>query len=182
MAAYYHLPDRPQQQHPLPYGVQPQPAYPPQHPVPYSVHPQPTYQPHHLQGGWGHDQVIQQYAHSGPPPQQSSYSEYELASIGHQASPYGTVIPESEKPEKFKPAPKYNDLGFMFAFLIQMAGFMVLSAFAVSNVIKVGIMKSGEKDIVEKDFFLSTNVMITFALGIGISVVYSYLYLLLTQL
>ncbi|KAF9371292.1 putative choline transporter, neither null mutation nor overexpression affects choline transport [Podila verticillata] len=202
MAEYYHLPDNPhylQQQHPVPYGVHPQPTYPPQHPVPYGVHPQPTYQPHHLQGRWGHDQVAQQYAYSGSPlpppqtswtlsppahspPQQSSYPEYELASIGHQAPPYRTGIPESEKPEKFKPASKYNDLRAMFAFLIQMAGFTVLSAFSVNNIIKAGIIKSGDKGIIEKDFFLSTNVMMTFALGIGISVVYSYLYLLLTHL
>ncbi|KAF8982532.1 putative choline transporter, neither null mutation nor overexpression affects choline transport [Haplosporangium bisporale] len=202
MAQYYHLPDKPhylQQQHPVPYGVHPQPTYPPQHPVPYGVHPQPTYQPHHLQGRWGHDPVAQQYAYSGSPlpppqtswtpslpahspPQQSSYPEYELASIGHQAPPYGAGILESEKLEKFKPSPKYNDLWAMIAFLIQMAGFMVLSAFAVNNIIKAGIIKSGDKGIIEKDFFLSTNVMMTFALGIGISVVYSYLYLLLTQL
>ncbi|KAK5801531.1 plasma-membrane choline transporter-domain-containing protein [Linnemannia elongata] len=186
MAEYYHLPDESR------YLQQ-------QHPVPYGVHPQPTYQPHHLQGRWGHDQVTQQYAYSGSPlpppqpswassppgnspPQQSSYPEYELASIGHQAPPYGTGIAESEKPEKFKPAPKYNDLWATFAFLIQMAGFIALSAFAVNNIIKAGIIKSGEKGIIEKDFFLSANVMVTFALGIGISVVYSYLYLLLTHL
>ncbi|KAG0048800.1 putative choline transporter, neither null mutation nor overexpression affects choline transport [Gryganskiella cystojenkinii] len=185
MPEYYHLPDKPnylQQQHPLPYGV----------------HPQPTYQPHHLQGRWGHDQVAQQYAYSGSPlppqssrtpsppghspTQQSSYPEYELASIGQQAPPYGTGIPENERPEKFKSAPKYNDLWAMFVFLIQMAGFMVLSAFAVSNIIKTGITKRGDKIIIDKDFFLSINVMVTFALGIGISVVYSYLYLLLTHL
>ncbi|KAK3807410.1 MAG: plasma-membrane choline transporter-domain-containing protein [Linnemannia elongata] len=202
MAEYYQIPDRPhylQPQHPVPYGVHPQPTYPPQHHVPYGVHPQPTYQPHHLQGRWGHDQVAQQYAYSGSPPpppqtscapsppthsppQQSGYSEYELVSFGHQAPPYGTGIPESQKPEKFKPAPNYNDLRAMLAFLIQMAGFMVLSAFAIHNILKAGIIKSGEKGIIEKDFFLSTNVMVTFALGIGISVVYSYLYLLLTNL
>ncbi|KAH7049612.1 plasma-membrane choline transporter-domain-containing protein [Linnemannia elongata] len=186
MAEYYHLPDESR------YLQQ-------QHPVPYGVHPQPTYQPHHLQGRWGHDQVTQQYACSGSPlpppqpswassppanapPQQSSYTEYELASIGHQAPPYVTSIAESEKPEKFKPAPKYNDLWATFAFLIQMAGFIALSAFAVNNIVKAGIIKSGEKGIIEKDFFLSANVMVTFALGIGISVVYSYLYLLLTHL
>ncbi|KAG0069847.1 putative choline transporter, neither null mutation nor overexpression affects choline transport [Linnemannia elongata] len=164
MAEYYHLPDKSR------YLQQ-------QHPVPYGVYPQPTYQPHHLQGRWGHDQVAQQYAYSGsplPPPQtswassppanspqqQSSYPEYELASIGHQAPPYGTGIAESEKPEKFKPAPKYNDLWTTFAFLIQMAGFIALSAFAVNNIIKAGLIKSGEKGIIEKDFFLSADVMV----------------------
>lgn len=158
MAEYYHLPDEPHYLHQ-------------QHPVPYGVHPQPTYQPHHLQGRWGHDQVAQQYAYSGSPlpppqtswtpgppahspPQQSSYPEYELASIEHQASPYGTGIPESKKPEKFKPAPKYNDLWAMFAFLIQMAGFMVLSAFAVNNIIKAGIIKAETKASLKRTFSL----------------------------
>jgi len=105
-----------------------------------------------------------------------------MASVGHQAPPHETGIPESEKPERFKPAPKYNDVWAMFAFLIQMVGFMVLSAFAVNNIVRVGITKSGDKGTIEKDFFLSPNVWMSFALGIGISVVYSYLYLLLTHL
>ncbi|KAG0268621.1 putative choline transporter, neither null mutation nor overexpression affects choline transport [Actinomortierella ambigua] len=172
-----------------------------QNPEPYGAHPQPTYQPDHLQGRWGHDQGIQQYPHSGPLPSStqtpwtpspqlhslplpppSGYPEHELVPIGHQAPPYKASTPESQKPEKFKHAPKYNDLWAMIAFLIQMVGFIVLSGFAISNIAKVGITKTGDKGKVEKDFFLATNVMVTFALGVAISVVYSHIYLFLTQM
>ncbi|KAF9280725.1 putative choline transporter, neither null mutation nor overexpression affects choline transport [Mortierella alpina] len=167
--------------------------------MPYGVHPQPTYQAHHLQGPWGQDQVGQQYAYSAspqplpqtswtpsppvhsPPPQQSRDPEHQLASIGHHAPSYKTGIVESEKREKFKPSPKYNDLWAMFAFLFQMVAFMVLSAFTIKNIIKTAVITSADKGTAEKDFFLTTNVMVSFTLGIGISVVYSYIYLLVTN-
>ncbi|KAF9977327.1 putative choline transporter, neither null mutation nor overexpression affects choline transport [Actinomortierella ambigua] len=181
MSEYHHLSDKP-------------PLYPQQqHPIPYGVRPPPTYQPHQQQGQWGHDQGIQQYPYSGTlpppqtvwnshPPQQPGNPEYELSSIGHQAPSGGTGVPESQKQEKFQLGKKINDLWALFAFLIEMVGYIVLSAFAISNIVKVGIVKTGEVDIVEKDFFLSTDVMVTFALGISVSVMYSYLYLLLTHM
>lgn len=69
----------------------------------------------------------------------------------------------------------------MFAFLLQMVAFMVLSAFAINNIIRTAVITSADKSTTEKDFFLTTNVMVSFALGIGISVVYSYIYLLVTN-
>ncbi|KAG0057746.1 hypothetical protein BGZ83_003644 [Gryganskiella cystojenkinii] len=185
------------QAHPAPYGFHPQSTYQ-SHPVPYGVHLQPTYQAHHLQGPWGQDQVGQQYAYSGSPqppsqtswtpsppvhspPQQSRDPEHELASVDYQAPSYKTGITEEEKREKFKPSPKYNDLWAMFAFLLQMVAFIVLSAFAINNIIKTAVITSADKSTDEKDFFLTTNVMVSFALGIGISVVYSYIYLLVTN-
>jgi len=186
------------QAHPGPYGVHPQPTYQ-AHPGPYGVPPQPNYQAQHLQGPWGQDQVTQQFAYSGSPqpppqtswtpsspvhspPQQSHDPEHELASIGHQARSSKTGIPESEKREKFKPSPKYNDLWAMFAFFLQMAAFMVLSGYAIKNIINSTVLTDADKSTDEKDFFLTKNVMVSFAIGIGISVVYSYVYLLVTHM
>ncbi|KAF9165906.1 putative choline transporter, neither null mutation nor overexpression affects choline transport [Actinomortierella ambigua] len=145
-----------QQQQQLQQQQQQQSQQQQQNPEPYGAHPQPTYQPDQLQGRWGHNQGIQQYPHSGPLPSStqapwapspqlhslplpppSGYPEHELAPIGHQAPPYNASTPESQKPEKFKQAPKYNDLWAMIAFLIQMVGFIVLSGFAISNIAKV---------------------------------------------
>lgn len=59
---------------------------------------------------------------------------------------------------------------------------MVLSGYAIKNIINSTVLTDADKSTDEKDFFLTKNVMVSFAIGIGISVVYSYVYLLVTHM
>ncbi|KAF9155776.1 putative choline transporter, neither null mutation nor overexpression affects choline transport, partial [Mortierella sp. AD010] len=86
----------------------------------------------------------------------------------------GTVNPETGLPSKFNPKPKYNDIWALIVFLIQLAGFVVLSYFAITTVKDNGT--SGP--LVG---FFSKSGLITLCISIGVGAVFSVVYFLLTQ-
>ncbi|KAF9357492.1 putative choline transporter, neither null mutation nor overexpression affects choline transport [Mortierella sp. AD094] len=144
-----------------------QPYYPQQHQYPpaphqpyqYGAQPKPQYQPlippEHQ---WGlQPQPGQQHF---APPMPPSYD--------------GSVNPETGLPSKFNPKPKYNDVWAFILFLIQLAGFVVLSYFAITNVKDDG----NNGPLVG---FFSTSGLITLCISIGVGAVFSVVYFLLTQ-
>ncbi|KAG0003421.1 putative choline transporter, neither null mutation nor overexpression affects choline transport [Entomortierella chlamydospora] len=147
----YPPPNQPYPQHQYPPALNQQYQYGAQPPPQY----QPLIPPEHQ---WGlQPQPGQQHF---APPMPPSYD--------------GTVNPETGLPSKFNPKPKYNDLWALFVFLIQLAGFVVLSYFAITTVKNDGT--SGP--LVG---FFSKSGLITLCISIGVGAVFSVVYFLLTQ-
>ncbi|KAF9101650.1 putative choline transporter, neither null mutation nor overexpression affects choline transport [Mortierella sp. AM989] len=128
----------------------------------YGAQPQPHYQPLPEQQ-WGlQPQTGQQHFGQGQPTTGAMPPSYD-----------GSVNPDSGLPTKFNPKPKYNDLWALVVFLLQFAGFVVLSYFAITHV------KNDNSGPLLG--FFTTSGLITLCISIGVGAVFSVAYFLLTQ-
>ncbi|KAG0264711.1 putative choline transporter, neither null mutation nor overexpression affects choline transport [Linnemannia exigua] len=145
--------------------------YPPQQQQPYyGAQPQPQYVPLEQQTAWGLQQA---------PPQQQQPNYY--APQGQPMPPPtydGSVNPDSGLPTKFNPKPKYNDLWAAILFVIQLAGFIVLSYFSITNALKDNRGPSGGSKALGSLF--STGGLITLCISVGVGAVFSVVYFFLT--
>lgn len=145
-----------------PYGTPPPQAYGAPPPQPYGAQ-QPYYQ---------------QQWELQPQPQQQFFGAQGQPMTGVMPPSYdGSVNPETGLPTKFNPKPKYNDLWAFFLFLVQLAGFVVLSYFVISKVVEdQRNRRSGTLD-----GLFSTNGIISLVIAVAVSAVFSVLYYFLTQ-
>ncbi|KAF9199065.1 putative choline transporter, neither null mutation nor overexpression affects choline transport, partial [Haplosporangium sp. Z 27] len=146
--------------------------YPQQHQYPptsysnqYAAQPQPQYQPLiPAEHQWGlqpqHGQ--QHFQPQGQPQPGAMPPSYD-----------GSVNPDTGLPAKFNPKPKYNDIWAFILFLIQLAGFVVLSYFAITTV------KNNNSGPLLG--FFSVSGLITLCISIGVGAIFSIAYFLLTQ-
>lgn len=143
------------------------PPQPQQQPY-YGAQPQPQYVPLQQQTQWGLQPAPQQqqqnyYAPQGQPMPPPTYD--------------GSVNPDSGLPTKFNPKPKYNDLWAAILFAVQLAGFVVLSYFAISNALKTGSGPGGARGI---GSLFSTGGLITLCISVGVGAIFSVAYFFLT--
>ncbi|KAI1297784.1 putative choline transporter, neither null mutation nor overexpression affects choline transport [Mortierella claussenii] len=152
--------------------------YPPPH-QPYAQHqypPNPQPQPY----GYGAQQQ-----HWGLQPPLPHEQQQHFAPQGQPLPPSydGSVNPDTGLPTKFNPKPKYNDLWAFLLFLAQLAAFVVLSYFAISNISKNRSNgttggKNGSGALLG---FFSTGGLITLFISIGVGAIFSVVYFFLTQ-
>lgn len=143
------------------------PPQPQQQPY-YGAQPQPQYVPLQQQTQWGLqptplEQQQNYYAPQGQPMPPPTYD--------------GSINPDSGLPTKFNPKPKYNDLWAAILFVIQLAGFIVLSYFAISNALKTGSGPGGTKGV---GSLFSTGGLITLCISVGVGAIFSVVYFFLT--
>ncbi|CAO3564408.1 unnamed protein product [Mortierella alpina] len=149
----------------------PQQQYPPpqQAPFQYGAQPQPQYQPLQQQQQWG----LQ------PPPQphqQQHFAPQGQPITGVMPPSYdGTINPDTGLPTKFNPKPKYNDLWALVLFLVQLAGFVVLSYFAIVQV------KDSSSGRTSNAGLFTTGGLITLFISIAVGAIFSVAYFFLTQ-
>jgi hypothetical protein len=89
----------------------------------------------------------------------------------------GSINPDSGLPTKFNPKPKYNDLWAAVLFVLQLAGFIVLSYFAITNALKTGSGPGGSKGV---GSLFSTGGLITLCISVGVGAIFSVVYFFLT--
>jgi len=87
----------------------------------------------------------------------------------------GSINPDSGLPTKFNPKPKYNDLWAAILFAVQLAGFIVLSYFSITNALK---NSKGTTNALSGLF--STSGLVTLCIPVGIAAVFSVAYFFLT--
>ncbi|KAK3842068.1 MAG: plasma-membrane choline transporter-domain-containing protein [Linnemannia gamsii] len=148
----------------------PNPGYYPPQQQQYGAQPQPQYVPLQQQPAWG----LQ------APPQQQQQPNY-YAPQGQPMPPPtydGSVNPDSGLPSKFNPKPKYNDLWAAILFAIQLAGFIVLSYFSITNALKANRGPSGGSKALGALF--STGGLVTLCISVGVGAVFSVAYFCLT--
>ncbi|KAF9154801.1 putative choline transporter, neither null mutation nor overexpression affects choline transport [Linnemannia schmuckeri] len=143
------------------------PPQPQQQPY-YGAQPQPQYVPLQQQTQWGLQPQQQQqqqnyYAPQGQPMPPPTYD--------------GSINPDSGLPTKFNPKPKYNDLWAAILFAVQLAGFVVLSYFAITNALKTGSGPGGSRGI---GSLFSTGGLITLCISVGVGAIFSVVYFFLT--
>jgi hypothetical protein len=92
----------------------------------------------------------------------------------------GSINPETGLPTKFNPKPKYNDVWAFLLFLVQLVGFVVLSYFTISKVVQ-DRQRGVKGNLGPLDGLFSKEGLITLAIAVGVSSVFSVLYYLLTQ-
>ncbi|KAF9921610.1 putative choline transporter, neither null mutation nor overexpression affects choline transport, partial [Linnemannia zychae] len=155
--------------------------YPPQpHQQPYyGAQPQPQYVPLEQQPQWGlQPNTQQQQQHNYYAPQGQPMLSNNMPPPTYD----GSINPDSGLPTKFNPKPKYNDLWAIVLFAIQLAGFIVLSYFSITNALKDNRLGPGSAPGGSKTLggLFSTGGLITLCISVGIGAVFSVVYFFLT--
>ncbi|KAF9439260.1 putative choline transporter, neither null mutation nor overexpression affects choline transport [Entomortierella beljakovae] len=148
------------------YAPQGQPyQYPPQQ-TPYQYQAQPQYQP-----------VPQPYPPAQDGNQYFTPQGHPMTNAAIPPPTYdGSINPDTGLPAKFNPKPKYNDLWALILFLVQLAGFIVLSYFSITFVKDNNTTQKGSLQ-----GLFSISGLITLCIAIGVGAVFSVIYFLLTQ-
>lgn len=100
-------------------------------------------------------------------------------------APYdGTVNPESGLPTKFNPRPRYNDCWAFFLFIAQLAAFIVLSGFAISEInrdLQNGYYPAPGQQAPGVALGFSKSGLITLLISVLTGAVIAVLYFMLTE-
>ncbi|KAF9423191.1 putative choline transporter, neither null mutation nor overexpression affects choline transport [Podila epigama] len=166
------------------YYAPPDQAYPQQQ--------QPNYNPGQQQPQWGLHQNPQQQYFGGPTGPPLGQPMTGVVPPSYETAPYGEINPESGLPAKFNPRPKYNDCWAFLLFIAQLAGFVVLSYFAIDRINKDRNMADNypyNQPPPGRNFqqpgsylgFFSKSGLITMLISIIVGAVISVLYFLLAQ-
>ncbi|KAF9103345.1 putative choline transporter, neither null mutation nor overexpression affects choline transport [Mortierella sp. GBA35] len=182
MAQLYNPPDHQQYAPPppQPYFIQGQQ----QQPYSYNAQQQPAYKPNAQQQQWGLQQDPQQQYFGGQQqpsgiPQGGGQPMTGVVPPSYETAPYGTVNPESGLPAKFNPKPRYNDCWAFFLFIAQLAAFVVLSYFAISQFVDNGGYYN--QPPASTLGFFSKQGLITMLISILTGAITAVLYLMLTE-
>ncbi|KAG0370328.1 plasma-membrane choline transporter-domain-containing protein [Gamsiella multidivaricata] len=174
-------------QQPQPYGPPP-PIHQPQYA--YNPQQQPMYDPDAQHRQWGQNQSAQEQYFAPPTGPTQGQPLTGVAPPSYESAPYGSVNPESGLPTKFNPRPRYNDCWAFLLFIAQLAAFVVLSYYAIHQVVQDrqygnngyyqqpggGTSQSG------RTFgFFSRSGLITMLISILTGAVVAVLYFILTQ-
>ncbi|KAG0043382.1 putative choline transporter, neither null mutation nor overexpression affects choline transport [Gryganskiella cystojenkinii] len=138
----------------------------------YQTQQQPYYQPQQQQQQWGLQQEPQQQYFGVP----SGPTQGQPLTGVVPPSYDGTINPDSGLPSKFNPKPKYNDLWALVLWLLQLAAFVVLSYFAISQV-----RNDNTATIGPTLGIFSSSGLISLCISIGVGAVVSVLYFILIQ-
>ncbi|KAF9938336.1 putative choline transporter, neither null mutation nor overexpression affects choline transport [Modicella reniformis] len=99
----------------------------------------------------------------------------------YETAPYGTVNPESGLPAKFNPRPRYNDCWAFLLFIAQLAAFVVLSYFALHQIVEDRKNDPGYYPPGRTTGFFSKSGLVTMLISILTGLVIAVLYFMLTQ-
>ncbi|KAF9291320.1 putative choline transporter, neither null mutation nor overexpression affects choline transport [Mortierella alpina] len=156
----------------------------------YSAQPQPMYNPGVPQQQWGHDQgAQQQYFGAAPAGPTHGQPITGVMPPSYETAPHGTINPESGLPAKFNPRPRYNDCWAFLLFIAQLAAFVVLSYYAISQIHKDRTAPDGFNNGRQYQpgsspyamGFFSKSGIITMFISILTGAIIAVLYFLLTE-